>query len=103
MTVAELLNIAKAEGITLQPHGARLTWSADHQPPSELLAELALHKMEIIETLSAANDHQECYCSWRIHVSGYHPFTMIGEPMTEIEALKTAHWHWPNAQVHIRR
>lgn len=56
MNAAEVLEMAKAEGVSLSLDGERLTWAADHQPPAELLAEIKAHRLEIIEALSPAND-----------------------------------------------
>lgn len=58
MTAAELLTAARSEGIQLALVDGRLTWTADRQPPDDLLMELAARKVELIATLSAANDPQ---------------------------------------------
>lgn len=99
MIPAELLEQVAAEGLTLALRNNRLFWKADHQPSPELLAELKHHKLAIIEALSAANDHEALCTSWRIEVSGYRPFIMISEPITEADALNVARWHWPDADV----
>ncbi|MGY8830824.1 MAG: hypothetical protein ACKVIS_15005 [Pseudomonadales bacterium] len=56
MNAAEVLTMAKAEGVTLVLVGDRLTWKADHQPPDDLLSTIKTHKRELIEVLGAAND-----------------------------------------------
>lgn len=56
MNAAEVLSMAKAEGVTLVLAGDRLTWKADRPPPAELLASIKAHRPAIIATLSAAND-----------------------------------------------
>lgn len=104
MTVAELLRVAKVEGVTLQSRGTRLIWSADHQPPSELLAELTRHKLEIIETLTVASDLHRLCGSWDVVVPGYAPFSMTNEEqMTEAEALQVVQWFWPDKNVQVSR
>lgn len=52
MSTAELLNLARAEGVSLVLEGGQLRLSADHQPPAELLAEIKAHRLEIIEALA---------------------------------------------------
>jgi hypothetical protein len=56
MSAAEVLNMAKAEGVTLVLVGDRLTWKAEHQPPADLLGTIKAHRPAIIAALSAAND-----------------------------------------------
>lgn len=56
MSGAEVLAMAKAEGVTLVLVGDRLTWEADHQPPDYLISTIKAHKRELIEALGAAND-----------------------------------------------
>jgi hypothetical protein len=59
MSSAEVLTMAKAEGVTLAIVGDRLTWEADHQPPDDLLSTIKAHKRELIKALGAANDPGE--------------------------------------------
>lgn len=56
MNAAELLIMAAAKGVQLALDGERLTWNADHQPPTELLVEIKAHRQTIIAALTAAND-----------------------------------------------
>lgn len=56
MSAAEVLNMARAEGVTLVLIGDRLTWKSDHQPPVDLMERIKAHKLELIKELSAAND-----------------------------------------------
>ncbi|WP_324731587.1 hypothetical protein [Pseudomonas paeninsulae] len=58
MSAAEVLSMAKAEGVALVLTGDRLTWRADHQPPVDLLSGIKAHRLEIIAALGAANDPQ---------------------------------------------
>lgn len=91
--------MAKAAGIVLRLNGDFLTWSADRQPPPELLADLKSHKLEIIKAMSPVDDQEQRCNAWRITLYGAPLSMMIGEPMTETVALETACWHWPDAQV----
>jgi hypothetical protein len=99
MTAAEVLVKTAADGVSLKLDGARLTWSADHLPTLELLAEIKAHRLEIIETFRAASDHGPRRPAWRITCDGKPICMMVGEPMTYAEALEAARWHWPDAQV----
>lgn len=70
MSAAELLSMARAEGVALVLEGDRLTWAADHQPPAELLTSIKAHRLEIIEALSAANDPPPEALAWLERVAG---------------------------------
>jgi hypothetical protein len=54
MSAAEVLSWAKCEGVALALNGERLTWKAEHQPPSDLLDSIKTHRLEIVAILSAA-------------------------------------------------
>lgn len=64
MSAAELLEQAQAEGVLLVLADGRLTWEADHEPPSELLEEIRAHRLEIIETLRGACDPSPRAWDW---------------------------------------
>ncbi|AXM97793.1 hypothetical protein ACU5P1_03440 [Pseudomonas plecoglossicida] len=51
MTTTEVLNMAVGDGVVLKLDGINLIWSADHQPPNELLSELKAHKPAIVQAL----------------------------------------------------
>lgn len=46
----------------------------------------------------AANDGQERRGNWRVVVNDKR-MTMVGEPCTFNEALASAQWRWPNAEI----
>lgn len=50
--VADAIQWAESEGVTLLAHGDRLTLKAKQQPPPELIAKLQTHKPEIVATLT---------------------------------------------------
>lgn len=57
MSAAGLMYRARVAGVEMAvSQEGRLKLRADFEPPEELLAELAAHKVEIIAALSAAND-----------------------------------------------
>lgn len=70
MSAAELLAQTQAEGVLLILLGDRLTWEADHQPPTALLEEICSHRREIIDTLSAAINQPPHAWEWLAHVAG---------------------------------
>jgi hypothetical protein len=55
MTAVEVLHWAAQDGLALEWGGAFLTWSADHQPPLQLLVEIKSHRLAIIEVLWLAD------------------------------------------------
>ncbi|WP_410922044.1 hypothetical protein [Pseudomonas aeruginosa] len=52
MSVAELLELAQAEGVSLALEDGRLIWEADREPPEELLEEIRSCRLGIIEELA---------------------------------------------------
>ncbi|UVE18337.1 hypothetical protein NVV93_02735 [Pseudomonas sp. LS44] len=60
MTTTELIRMAEAEGLVLALDGKRLIWSADVQPPDELLADLKAQKSAIVQAL---------HCRWLARVA----------------------------------
>ncbi|KII32987.1 hypothetical protein NL64_10290 [Pseudomonas fluorescens] len=57
MSAAELMHRASVAGVEMAvSQEGRLKLRADFEPPAELQAELAAHKVEIIAALNAAND-----------------------------------------------
>lgn len=69
MSAAELLSRASAEGVVLVLEGDRLTWTADHQPPIDLLTNIKAHRLEIIAALGAANDSTAEAQAWLARVA----------------------------------
>ena len=69
MSAAEVLSRASAEGVALVLEGDRLTWTADHQPPVDLLTSIKAHRLEIIAALGAANDSTAEAQAWLAHVA----------------------------------
>lgn len=59
MTVSALIRRAAEAGVEMSVgRGGRLLLRAEHQPPADLLADLAAHKSALLIELEAANDHQ---------------------------------------------
>ena len=69
MSAAEVLSRASAEGVALVLEGDRLTWTADHQPPADLLTSIKAHRLEIIAALGAANDSPAEVQAWLARVA----------------------------------
>ena len=69
MSAAELLSCASAEGVALILEGGRLTWTADHQPPIDLLTNIKAHRLEIIAALGATNDSTAEAKAWLARVA----------------------------------
>ena len=56
MSAVEVLSRASAEDIVLVLEDDRLTWTADHQAPVDLLISIEMHGQIIIAALMASND-----------------------------------------------
>jgi hypothetical protein len=69
MSAAEVLSRASAEGVALVLEGNRLIWTADHQPPVDLLTSIKAHRLEIIAALGAANDSTVEAQAWLARVA----------------------------------
>lgn len=69
MSATELLSRASAEGVALVLEGDRLTWTADHQPPIDLLTNIKAHRLEIIAALGVANDSTAETQAWLARVA----------------------------------
>ncbi|MGE8096630.1 hypothetical protein ACQKP6_01455 [Pseudomonas fluorescens] len=70
MSATELLSRASAEGVALVLEGDRLTWTADHQPPVDLLTSIKAHRLEIIAALGAVDDSTAKAKAWLACVAG---------------------------------
>ena len=69
MSATEVLSRASAEGVALVLEGDRLTWTADHQPPVDLLTSIKAHRLEIIAALGAVDDSTAEAQAWLAHVA----------------------------------
>ena len=92
------MDYLRDRGISAKVAGNRLiVW-----PSSRLAQEerryIKLHRLELMVEVEA-NDGEARRSHWTVLVTGYSPFTMIGEPMTYTEALVEARMRWPGAQV----
>lgn len=98
MSAAEILEKAQAEGVLLALLGDRLTWEADHQPPTELLEEIRSHRLEIIEVLSAANDTPPHAWEWLARVAdllGCAPDFLLKRGFVDCHDLAEQHQQHP--------
>lgn len=59
---------------------------------------IMLHRLELIAEL-AANDGIERRLSWRVTLHGKPIATIVGNPMTKQEALKSIRFRWNEADV----
>ncbi|EJN17929.1 hypothetical protein PMI36_05346 [Pseudomonas sp. GM79] len=85
-------------GFSAQVVGNRLSVSPSSRLTQEERRYIKLHRLELMVEV-VANDGEARRSHWIVHVTGYSPFTMIGEPMTHAEALVEARARWPNAKV----
>lgn len=92
------IDFLRKRGLTAQAKGKRIVVS----PASKLTPDVRLyvkaHRLELLAEL-AANDGLERRSHWRITRNGEVLSTMIGNPMTHAEALESARWRWPDAEI----
>jgi hypothetical protein len=85
-------------GFSAEVVGNRLSVSPSSRLTQEERRYIKLHRLELMVEV-VANDGEARRSHWTVSVTGYGPFTMIGEPMTYTEALVEARTRWPGAQV----
>ncbi|WP_054910477.1 hypothetical protein [Pseudomonas sp. NBRC 111135] len=85
-------------GLSAKVNGKRLVVSPASRLTPDVRQYIKAHRLELLAEL-AANDGQERRSHWRITLGGKPLCIMIGEPMTEAEALEVANWRWPGAEV----
>ena len=85
-------------GLGAKVVGNRLIVSPSSRLTQEERRYIKLHRLELMVEV-AADDGEARRSHWIVFVTGYRPFTMIGEPMTHAEALVEARMRWPNAKV----
>lgn len=85
-------------GLSAKVNGKRLVVSPASRLTPDVRLYIKAHRLELLAEL-AANDGQERRCHWQVTLDGKPLCIMIGEPMTEAEALEAATWRWPGAEV----
>lgn len=85
-------------GFSAKVVGNRLSVSPSSRLTQELRRYIKLHRLELMAEV-AANDGEARRSHWTVSVTGYRPFTMIGEPMTHTEALVETRTRWPGAKI----
>ena len=102
MTALEHL---RQTGLVVELEGERLRVTPAKRITDNQRQFLRDHRAELVAELSAETDHPAPTTTeprrnvWRVTLRGKFLCMQIGEPMTYIEALETARWHWPNADV----
>ncbi|MBB4865457.1 hypothetical protein HNP46_004351 [Pseudomonas nitritireducens] len=86
------------KGFAAKIQGKRIVVSPASRLTDDVRVYIKAHRLELIAEL-AANDGIERRCHWQVTLSGKPICIMIGEPMTEAEALEAARWRWPGAEV----
>lgn len=102
-------------GLTVEAVAGKLRASPVERITPELRRFIVEHKVELLIELSAANDPQsaaeappapaaeaasEPRCNaWTVTRNGSPICRMVGQPMTRTEALATARWRWPDADI----
>lgn len=92
--LAYLLNL----GFAAKLSGKRVRVSPASKLNDQVRAYIKNHRLELIAEL-ASNDGIERRCHWQVILDGKPLCTMIGEPMTQAEALEAVRWRWPNAEI----
>lgn len=86
------------KGFAAKIQGKRIVVSPASRLTDDVRVYIKAHRLELIAEL-AANDGIERCCHWQVTLCGKPICIMIGEPMTEAEALEAARWRWPGTEV----
>lgn len=92
--LAYLLNL----GFVAKLSGKRVRVSPASKLDDRVRAYIKNHRLELLAEL-ASNDGIERRCHWRVMRDGKPLCTMIGEPMTQTEALNAVQGRWPDADL----
>lgn len=85
-------------GLAAKRKGSRVLISPRAKVTEDVRKYVQAHRLELLAEL-AANDGIERRMHWDVLRDGKTICTMIGEPMTYDEALRTARYRWPAAEV----
>lgn len=85
-------------GLRAERRGSRVHVSPKARITDDVRKYVRAHRLELLAEL-AANDGIARKMHWQVSRGGKPICTMIGEPMTEQEALAAAQWRWPDAEV----
>ncbi|MHA3886027.1 hypothetical protein [Stutzerimonas degradans] len=92
------IDYLRERGFAARLSGKRVRVSPASRLTEDVRRYIKAHRLELLAEL-ASGDGQERRCHWRVTLAGQPLCTMIGDPMTEQEALKAARWRWPGAEV----
>lgn len=92
------IDFLTARGFSARVSGKRLVVSPASRLTDDVRKYVKAHRLELLAEL-AANDGLERRSHWQITLGGKPLCTMIGEPITQAEALEAARWRWPDAEV----
>lgn len=95
MTSIETL---KARGLTARLAGSKVRITPRNRITEADRTFIMLHRLELIAELEAG-DGKERRMSWKVLRNGKAIATISGEPMTRDEALASATFRWPDAEV----
>lgn len=96
--MAAAIDFLRERGFSAKANGKRIVVSPASKLTPDVRQFVKAHRLELLAEL-AANDGEERRSHWAISVPGYRVFTMIGDPMTEAEALTNAQRRWPDASI----
>lgn len=95
MTAIEILN---SRGLTVTLAGARVRVYPGDRITKVDREFIILHRLEMVAEL-AAGDGRERRMSWQVVREGKPIATIAGGPMTLEEALLSAQFRWPDAEI----
>lgn len=92
------IDYLKDRGFELQLANSRVWVSPSSRITESDRQYIMLHRLELIEEL-AAGDGVERRMSWKVARNGKPIATIAGMPITKQEALLSAQFRWPDADV----
>lgn len=92
------ISFLKSQGLQVSARGKRVVVSPRAKVTSEVRQYIQRNRLIILAELDAG-DGKVRRTYWRIKLPGAKSFPMIGEPMTQEEALSAALGLWPDAEL----
>jgi len=93
------LDFLTERGLTASLKGARVRVTPRNRITTEIRNFIKMHRLSLMAEL-AANDGTEYRMYWTASLNGKDIAIITGGPMTRAEALKSATFRWPDAEVH---
>lgn len=91
------LSYLQEQGFSVRSEDRNIIISPASNLTSAIRLWVKVHRSELLAELEAG-DGLARRCSWRVYINDKLVCTMVGDPITQVEAMKAVS-HWPTAEV----